>query len=170
MVNNKRNKRQQFGIEYKEHIPKMPGGFGIIAWDTFNCLNPIQTVVWMKICETAFKSILNNKVSIGVPWLRRNFASMDEWPGVIRTVYELEELGFIECDVYKASITARIDFETLRKVTAVVGRQRGAGMRMAGLGKPILWLTNEDLKEAVTEPNYATPYEDLEKIIDGVYK
>ena len=55
-MNDKRKGVLPLGEIYKSKILRIPGGAGRIAWDTFNGLNPIQTVVWLKICETAYKT------------------------------------------------------------------------------------------------------------------
>lgn len=168
MIKN-RNENPKFGEVYKEKITKMPGGFGMIPWDSFNCLNPIQTVVWLKICETAYKTVANNYITISEPWLNRNFADRSEWKDVINTVLDLEDMGYITCTIYKASITIRIDYDNLNLILQKVGRERGAGMRIAKLSTNILSLSNEEIGSALIQPIYQErACEALKNIIDEI--
>lgn len=159
----------KFGSLYKEWMPKMPGGYGLIPWDSLNCLSPMQTVVWLKICETASKTASNNIISVGVPWLNRNFKDRSEWKDVINTILDLEDLGYVSCTIYRASMSVQINYEKLTKIMQKIGRERGAGMRVRDLSSDILSLDDGQIGAALIKPEYPINGHDvLKKIIDEI--
>jgi len=154
-----KKERQSFGVIkygelYRSTVTKMPTGYGIISWDSFNCLNPRETVVWLKICESASKIRDGWKITISEPWLNRNFKDRTEWRWVISTIFDLEEIGYIDCKVYKASIIITINYENIQKIIYIIGRERGAGTRVASLSKDIFSLSHEDIDRAKMPVQY----------------
>jgi len=168
MIKN-REEAPKYGAFYKENIGKMPGGFGLIAWDSFNCLSPIQTVIWLKICETAYKTVASNIINVGESWLNRNFKDRSEWKLVINTILELEDIGFIKCTMYKSSIVVNIDFDNLPNVIKAIGRERGAGMRIIETSTHVLSLNQNQLSAAARPLEYTERGCDvLKNIIDEI--
>lgn len=119
------------GQLYKEKMLKVPGGYGIISWDSFNCLTPLQCVVWIKLCETASKVKSDNGIAISETWLNRNCGEVTEWKPFIKSIMELEDLGYLKCEYYSASILVNIDYDGLYRLNETIGHERGAGMRVA---------------------------------------
>lgn len=161
-MNDKRNETLEIGKVYKEKIPSIPGGAGRIAWDTFNGLNPIQTVVWLKICETAYKTKdARGLVAINELWLNRNFESTSEWEEAINAILDLDDFGYIHCDIYSSFISVTIDYESLAKVTERIGRTRNGGIHFIKkeFGK-------EDFCETIRRKGGRDSF--LRKIIDKV--
>ena len=129
-MNDKRKVVLPLGEIYKSKILRIPGGAGRIAWDTFNGLNPIQTVVWLKICETAYKTRdAEGLVVINELWMERNFESTSEWESVINAILDLEDFGYIHCDIYNCFISITIDYDALGLIALKLGRIRSKGIR-----------------------------------------
>jgi len=125
-----RKEEPKNGQLYREQMLDVPGGYGIISWDSFNCLTPLQSVVWLKLCETASKVKSDNGITVSEAWLSRNCTGVSEWKQFIKSIMELEDIGFIKCEYYSTSILVNIDYERLCKINRLVGRERGTGMNV----------------------------------------
>ena len=165
---NNRKESPKNGELYKAQITQVAGGYGLISWDSINCMNPLQTVVWLKICETAFKTAnADGRVTVNEQWLNRNFKDVTEWRDAILAIFELEHIGFISCSVYKSSIVLIIEWEQINSIIQIIGRERGAGIRIieSANGKRLMEMGALEIGK-LRLPK--TPYKDGRSVISEI--
>lgn len=170
---NQKNEKKKYGQVYKDGLIDIPGGYGFIAWDTFNCLQPIECITWLKICEMAYKTTEESGIiTLNERWFEKNFATFKDWNDAILAVLRLENKGYITCQFYKDHIDAKINYENIHEIASVVGRDRRRGLFLTKVCDDISKATASDIhkvSEVLLREKRSRGYDGLEYYLKKIH-
>ena len=165
----KKEKKTVYREKYKSEITQLPGGFGLVNWNSFNCLTAFQGMVWLKICEIAYKTNSEDEyIHLGASWFRNHFSEKANWSNIIRAILDLEQIGYIKCRLFTTKIVITINYEGICTITNIINNRRRDGLSLIRKA-PDMDLSKLSVKEICdTIGDRKTTSEDHNKLAEAI--